>query len=69
MAGNWTKLTAVGRTENLDDIVAVMSMLDNGLMIEDFSDFFFSGICDNRIAIKISGFEICFRKLVTYHFL
>ena len=39
MAGNWTKLTATGKTEELDGISAVMSMLDNGLMIEDYSDF------------------------------
>ena len=39
MAGNWTKLTATGKTRDLDKITAVMSMLDNGLMIEDFSDF------------------------------
>lgn len=44
MAGNWTKLTATGKTSSLDDIVAVMSMLDNGLMIEDYSDFSFSGM-------------------------
>ena len=44
MAGLWTKLTATGKTKNLDDIVAVMSMLDNGLMIEDYSDFSFSGM-------------------------
>lgn len=44
MAGNWTKLTATGKTEELDGIVAVMSMLDNGLMIEDYSDFSFSGM-------------------------
>ena len=44
MAGNWTKLTAIGRTEDLDGICAVMSMLDNGLMIEDFSDFSLNGM-------------------------
>ena len=44
MAGNWTKLTAIGKTAQLDDIVAVMSMLDNGLMIEDFSDFSINGM-------------------------
>jgi ribosomal protein L11 methyltransferase len=44
MAGNWTKLTAQSKTEYLDDIVAVMSMLDNGLMIEDFSDFSLNGM-------------------------
>ncbi len=44
MAGNWTKLTATGKTGDLDQICAVMSMLDNGLMIEDFSDFSLSGM-------------------------
>lgn len=44
MAGSWTKLTVVGRTADLDDIVSVMSMLDNGLMIEDFSDFELNGM-------------------------
>ena len=44
MAGNWTKLTAIGKTAQLDDIVAVMSMLDNGLMIEDYSDFSLNGM-------------------------
>ncbi len=44
MSGLWTKLTTTGRTDNLDDIVAVMSMLDNGLMIEDYSDFSFNGM-------------------------
>ena len=44
MAGNWTKLTATGNIKYLDDICAVMSMLDNGLMIEDYSDFSLSGM-------------------------
>ena len=44
MAGNWTKLTATGKTEHRDDIASVMSMLDNGLMIEDYSDFSLSGM-------------------------
>lgn len=44
MARSWTKITVVGRTEQLDDIVAVMSMLDNGLMIEDYSDFSLNGM-------------------------
>lgn len=44
MAGNWTKLTVAGKTADLESITAVMSMLDNGLMIEDFSDFSFSGM-------------------------
>lgn len=44
MAGNWTKLTVEGKTTDLDSITAVMSMLDNGLMIEDFSDFSFNGM-------------------------
>ena len=44
MAGVWTKITVVGKTKNLDDITAVMSMLDNGLMIEDYSDFSLNGM-------------------------
>ena len=44
MAGAWTKITVVGSTKNLGDITAVMSMLDNGLMIEDYSDFSLNGM-------------------------
>ena len=44
MAGNWTKLTVSGHVNDLDGICAVMSMLDNGLMIEDYSDFSFNGM-------------------------
>ena len=44
MAGSWTKITVTGNVRDLDDIVAVMSMLDNGLMIEDFSDFSLNGM-------------------------
>lgn len=44
MAGNWTKLTVEGKTRDLDSITAVMSMLDNGLMIEDYSDFSLNGM-------------------------
>ena len=44
MAGIWTKITVVGNTKNLDSITAVMSMIDNGLMIEDYSDFSLNGM-------------------------
>ncbi len=44
MAGNWTKLTATGNVADLDSITSVMSMIDNGLMIEDFSDFSLNGM-------------------------
>ena len=44
MAGSWTKITVMGKTRDLDEIVAVMSMLDNGLMIEDYSDFSLNGM-------------------------
>ena len=44
MSGIWTKITVTGKTAQLDDIVAVMSMLDNGLMIEDYSDFSLNGM-------------------------
>jgi ribosomal protein L11 methyltransferase len=44
MAQSWTKVTVTGQTKNLDEIVSVMSMLDNGLMIEDYSDFSLNGM-------------------------
>ena len=44
MAGNWTKLTATGKVDDLDTISSVMSMIDNGLMIEDYSDFSLNGM-------------------------
>ena len=44
MAGAWTKLTATVRTEYSDRAASVISMLDNGLMIEDFSDFSLNGM-------------------------
>lgn len=44
MAGTWTKITVMGNVKELDSIVAVMSMLDNGLMIEDYSDFSLNGM-------------------------
>ena len=44
MAGSWTKITVTGNIKDLDGIVAVMSMLDNGLMIEDYSDFSLNGM-------------------------
>lgn len=44
MAGEWNKLTVTAKTELLDDVSAVMSMLDNGLMIEDYSDFTLNGM-------------------------
>ena len=44
MAGLWTKLTVTGKTRDRDEICAVMSMLDNGLMVEDYSDFSLNGM-------------------------
>ena len=66
MAGNWTKLTVSGHINDLDGITAVMSMLDNGLMIEDYSDFSLNGMYGelvdesilnaDREAVKVSIF-------------
>lgn len=44
MAGTWTKLTAAVKTEYSERAASVISMLDNGLMIEDFSDFSLNGM-------------------------
>ena len=66
MAGNWTKITVNGKVGDLESICAVMSMLDNGLMIEDYSDFELNGmygeLVDDQIlnadkeAVKVSLF-------------
>lgn len=44
MAGSWTKITVEGKVGDLETITSVMSMLDNGLMIEDYSDFSLNGM-------------------------
>lgn len=38
MANDWTQIRAACRRADLDELCAVMSMLDNNLMIEDYSD-------------------------------
>ncbi len=45
----WIKLTAKGNTSDLEAITAVMSMLDNGLMIEDYSDVTTDGVYGDLI--------------------
>lgn len=76
MAGNWTKLTVRGSVCDLDEIVAVMSMLDNGLMIEDYSDFSLNGmygeLVDEQIlnadksAVSVSLFVPEEKSLIEY---
>ena len=53
MAGTWTRLTAKGETKDLDRITAVMSMVDNGLMIEDYSDLSTNGMYGELIDEKL----------------
>ncbi len=40
----WTQLCVKVKNGDLDSTVSVMSMLDNGLMIEDYSDFSLNGM-------------------------
>ena len=40
----WTKLTVTVDIKRLDDASSIMSMLENGLMIEDYSDFSLNGM-------------------------
>ena len=44
MAGNWTKLTVTVASSDTERASAVIGMLDNGLMIEDYSDFSLNGM-------------------------
>lgn len=76
MAGKWTKLTAEGKTRQLDEITSVMSMLDNGLMIEDYSDFSLNGMYGelvddsilnaNKEIVRVSLFVPEDRSVVEY---
>lgn len=49
MSNEWTQLRVSGSRADLDDICAVMSMLDNGLMIEDYSDISLDGVYGDLI--------------------
>ncbi len=40
----WTQLCVRCKSRDLDEVCSVMSMLDNGLMIEDYSDFSLNGM-------------------------
>ena len=53
MDNQWTKLSVKCKTEDLDQVCAVVGMLDNGLMIEDFSDFSFNGMYGELVDEKI----------------
>ena len=44
MAGAWTKITVTVSTKDIDKTADVIGMLDNGVMIEDFSDFSLNGM-------------------------
>ena len=55
MANQWTKLTVSTNTDNLELASSIMSMLDNGLMIEDYSDFSFSGMYGELVDEQILG--------------
>ena len=76
MSKAWTKITVVGKTADLDSITAVMSMLDNGLMIEDYSDFSLNGMYGelvdeeilnaDRETVKVSLFVPEERSFIEY---
>lgn len=76
MAGNWTKLTVTVASRDLDRASAVISMLDNGLMIEDYSDFSLNGMYGelvdetilnaNRDIAKISIFVPEEKNIIEY---
>ena len=44
MDNNWTKMTVCCKSSDLEIVSAVMSMLETGLMIEDYSDFSLNGM-------------------------
>ncbi len=44
MAGTWTKVSTKVKVSDVDAVASIISMLDNGIMIEDFSDFSLNGM-------------------------
>ena len=55
----WTKLTVRSARENLDVVTAVMGMLDNGLLIEDYSDFpFETGMYGDLVDESIKNADV-----------
>ncbi len=44
MAGAWTKVSVKVRTCDIERVASIISMLDSGIMIEDFSDFSLNGM-------------------------
>ncbi len=44
MAGTWTKVSVKVKTGDIDRAASIISMLDSGIMIEDFSDFSLNGM-------------------------
>ena len=63
MANQWTKLTVSTSTENLELASSIMSMLDNGLMIEDYSDFSFSGMYGELVDEQILNADTSLVKI------
>jgi ribosomal protein L11 methyltransferase len=53
MAQDWTKITVSVASCDTDRAAAVISMLDNGLMIEDYSDFSLNGMYGELVDEKI----------------
>lgn len=63
MANQWTKLTVSTNTENLELASSIVSMLDNGLMIEDYSDFSFSGMYGELVDEQILNADTTLVKI------
>ena len=63
MAGTWTKLTTTVKVEHLERASSVISMLDNGLMIEDFSDFTLNGMYGELVDESILGADRSIAKI------
>ncbi len=63
MAGAWTKITVTVDTEKLDGASSIISMLDSGLMIEDYSDFSLNGMYGELVDERIKNADITKAKI------
>ena len=48
---DWSQLKVTVKLEHLDTLVAIMSMLNNNLMIEDFSDIDLKTCVEKRTSL------------------
>ena len=66
MSSKWTRLTVTVGINELEKASAIMSMLDNGLMIEDYSDFSLNGMYGELVDESILNADKTIAKISVF---